>query len=336
MYKQHTVGVVVPAYNEEGLVGDVLETMPAIVDRVYVFDDCSSDGTWAEIQRARARLNASRSSHTDDGREEFVIAERHEENQGRGRCVKEGYRRALADGLDVVAVVDGDGQMDPDELHRILDPVVDGRADYAKGTRLKNRGDTNGMSRWRLFGNVVLSFLTNLSSGYWGLVDSQNGYTAISRQVLCELPIEKLYDRYGFLNDILTELNVHGFTIAEVPHPAVYGDEESNIRYTTFVPFVSLLLLWNFLYRIQKRYLVRNFHPVVLCYTVGITGLMLGAVGGIIGLLTQTPAVSPVTVPAAGGFGILLFLLAIVLDIQQNSRLTYQSEPHPEPNRQRQ
>ena len=340
MYKQHTVAVVVPAYNEEGFVGNVLRTIPSFVDRVYVVDDCSTDGTWREIQGASAELNAQRtvpSELTANGREGYVVAVRHEENMGRGSSVKDGYRLALEDGIDVTAVMDGDGQMDPDELGRILSPVVEGRADYAKGTRLRERDHTQGMTRWRLFGNHLLSFLTNLSSGYWGMGDSQNGYAAISREALEEIPIDDLYDGYGFLNDILTVLNVHGLTIAEVPHPAVYDEEESGIRYSTFVPLVSILLLTNFLYRIGMRYAVRDFHPTILCYGLGVGGLLAGGLGGLIGLVAGGVALVAMShLVTALLVGLILFVFGIVLDIQQNSELAYRYDRYPDPDRQRQ
>jgi glycosyltransferase involved in cell wall biosynthesis len=337
MYESCRVAVVVPAYDEAGLVGDVIETVPEYVDYVYAIDDCSTDGTWAEIrQRCTHVLDAAEftSATLDDSDtdEQVVVGTRHEENAGRGRCIKKGYRRALVDDVDVVAVMDGDGQMDPAQLERIVDPVAKGRADYTKGTRLANWEHVADMSNWRLFGNVLLSLLTNLASGYWGLLDSQNGYTAISRSALEAIPIDALYDRYGFLNDLLTTLNVHGLRLAEVPHPAVYDEEESGIAYSTFVPAVSALLLRNFLYRLQQRYLVEEFHATIVCYGVGTAGLAAGTLAGLAALLTGGAVlVGAVSASLTVVAGVVFFLLGVALDVQQNADLTYLSDSYSGP-----
>jgi len=335
MYEGARVAVVVPAYNETGLVCDVIRTVPTFVDFVYVIDDCSTDGTWDEIRPLTthvldAEAFTSASIDDADAHEQVVVGMRHETNGGRGSCVKDGYRRALVDEIDVVAVMDGDGQMDPDELDRIVDPVVKGRADYTKGTRLADRDHVADMSNWRLFGNALLSLLTNLSSGYWGLLDSQNGYTAISRSALETIPIDDLYDRYGFLNDLLTTLNVHGLRLAEVPHPAVYDDEQSGIAYTTFVPAVSLLLLRNFLHRLRQRYLVEEFHATVVCYGLGTAGLGVGVLAGLATVLTGGALfVDAVSASVTLVAGVVTFLIGVALDVQQNADLAYLSDSRP-------
>ena len=254
MYRDNLIGVVVPAYNEGGFVGEVIETVPDFVDRVYAVDDRSTDGTWAEIREAAGRMNAGgRVDHpladggatdsagppgdglpngeldvagvpddadaADDVDDRFVVPIRHEENTGVGGAIKTGYRRAYADGMDAVAVMNGDGQMDPGILDRILDPVVSGRADYAKGNRLTRGTDRRGMPPLRLFGNLVLSLLTKIASGYWRMLDPQNGYTAISRRALETLEIDELYDQYGFANHVLIRCHAAGLRVADVPMP---------------------------------------------------------------------------------------------------------------------
>lgn len=289
------MGVVVTAYNEAGLVGRVIETMPSFVDRVYAIDDGSTDGTWNEIlehaddvevegvetpptERPVSVPTTGEGVVTDGSgyatQLPHVLGIKHARNRGYGATVKTGYRHAHSDGMQVVAVMNGDGQMAPAELHRILDPVVDGRADYAKGDRLRTRESRAGMSRVRFFGNTVLTVMTKFSSGYWKTNDSQNGYTAISLETLERIPYESLYEDYGFLNDTLTTLNVHGMRVANVPHRAVYGEERSGIRMRRFIPRVSVLLARNFVRRLKTRYLVLDFHPAVLCYLFGIFGLL--------------------------------------------------------------
>jgi glycosyltransferase involved in cell wall biosynthesis len=278
MYEGKSVGVVVPAHNEAEFVGEVITTIPEFVDRVFVIDDCSSDATWERIQRVSERVNASPNVAKADGGQvrPRVVPHRHETNEGVGGAIKTGYEFAVEEGLDVVAVMNGDGQMDPDILDEIIEPVVTGRADYSKGNRLYSAEHYRGMSRWRFTGNAILTFMTKIASGYWGMTDPQNGYTAISREALEALEIDDLYDDYGFLNDLIVKLNVHGFRITDVEMRAVYGDEESGIEYSSFVPKLSKLLLVRFLWRLKFRYLVTDFHPLVFLYGLGPLGVVTG------------------------------------------------------------
>ena len=283
MYRGKRVGVVVPAYNEEGFVGDVIRTLPSIVDRAYVVDDGSTDGSWAEIRSAAAEKNAMRRSDSEeDG--PVVVTLRHETNHGVGAAIKTGYRRVRDEDIDVAAVMNGDGQMDPDELTRIIGPVVEGQCDYAKGNRLLDRSHFEDMSTFRLFGNFVLTYLTKAASGYWKMMDPQNGYTAISARALDAVAIDELYDGYGFCNDVLIKLNALGMRVADVSMEAVYGDESSSIEYHSFVPRLSLLLLTGMLWRLKTRYLLYDFHPLVGLYAVGAFGVG-ASVAGVVGSL---------------------------------------------------
>lgn len=308
MYEGNSVAVVVPAYNEEAHIGSVLEEMPEYVDRIYPVDDCSTDRTW-EVIKEHLPLERSQQAATDErltaradgGAGQEIIPLRHEENRGVGAAITTGYKRSLADGVDVVAVMNGDGQMDPDVLERLVAPVVDGRAGYAKGDRLVYKETRSGMPLWRLFGNAVLTFMTKLSSGYLKMNDPQNGYTVISRRALERIPLDRLYTGYGFLNDLLYQLNVHDIPVAHVPHSAVYGDEESGISYSSFVPSLSLLLLGNFLKRLTVKHLVRDFHPLVFCYLFGTLGILTAMMSGLL-----------VTVSLIRGSASLVVLLATV------------------------
>ncbi|WP_435179447.1 glycosyltransferase family 2 protein [Halorussus sp. AFM4] len=302
MYNGNTVGVVVPAYNEEGLVGGVVDTLPEFVDRAYVVDDRSTDGTWQEIQEHAEKANRAATTAeavptlADGGvgvdGPRRVVPIRHETNKGVGGAIKTGYRRAYADGLDVVAVMAGDGQMDPDRLDRLLDPIVDGDADYAKGTRLLDAESREGMPAFRLFGNRLLSTLTKFASGYWTTTDPQNGYTAISREALGSLDLDRLYDDYGFANELLARLNSRGMTVADVSMPAVYGDEESTIRYRSFVPKLSWLLLSNFVERQWTRFVDAGARVTPVCYALGALGLVAAVVAGLAGSVDRFAALT--------------------------------------------
>lgn len=332
MYKGKRIGVVVTAYNEAAFVGDVIETVPDFVDRIYAVDDASADDSWKEIQRVASRVNERADSErelavavADGGDARRVVPIRHDENRGYGAAVKTGYRRAADDGMDVVAVMNGDGQMDPAILDRIIDPIVDGRADYAKGNRLLRPEDRDGMSTFRFVGNTLLSGLSKFATGYWTISDPQNGYTAISRETIEALDLESITDRYGFLNHILTHLNVNEYRIADVAMSAVYGEEESSIRYASFVRFVSLLLLRSFIWRLKTRYVVRGFHPAVLFYgtgTLGIAGGSAGIAGSIVRVRRDTDSTPELIASfVALLVGLLALGVAIWLDFEENEML---------------
>ena len=301
MYREHTVGVVVPAHNEEGFVGDVIREMPSYVDRVYVIDDCSADGTWPEIIHAAESdaaalapdvainhkelradggwsLSGRASVETPIGR---TVPIRHDTNRGAGGAIKTGYLAALDDDLDVTVTVDGDGQMDLSQMSKLLDPIVEDKADYAKGNRLLYKDYREAMPTWRFFGNSILTFLTKIASGYWKTMDPQNGYTAISRYALDNVGIDEMYEYYGYCNDLLVRLNAKGMRVADVAMPALYGEEASGIRYSTYIRRVSGMLLRNFLWRLKVKYLVLDFHPLALFYYVGAATAAFGLGGGI-------------------------------------------------------
>ncbi len=331
MYKGQTIGVVVPAYNEEGFVGEVIATVPSFVDRVYAIDDASHDGTWQEIRTAARRENervVDARTVTSGGTAVFddpIVAMRNEENRGVGASIKRGYARALRDGIDTVAVMNGDGQMDPDILDRIVDPVVEGRVDFAKGNRLLAREFHARMSPWRLFGNAVLTVLTKVASGYWRMMDPQNGYTAISATAIEAIEFETLYDDYGFCNDLLIALNAHDMRIADVTMPAVYGEESSSIVYSRFVPRLSGLLLRRFLWRLHTKYFVTEVHPLAFLYCLGAIATVTGTAAIAWTRRTSRRMSGPLgrALPSSLLFfaGLVSLVVAMILDMRANDHL---------------
>lgn len=225
MLEGSIVAVVVPAFNEELLLGHTLAAVPAYVDHVVVVDDASTDRTCAVA------------AHCGDPRVHLV---RHPYNRGVGAAIASGYTHAFALGAHVVAVMAGDAQMCPRDLQRVLEPVVTGRADYVKGERLSHPDVVRRMPLTRLLGNLALSLLTRLATGL-PVRDSQCGYTALSSTTLATLPLSELWRGYGYPNDLLGWLALSGARIAEVPVAPIYGDERSGIRlhHALFVvPFV--------------------------------------------------------------------------------------------------
>ena len=268
MYRDKTIAVVVPAYNEEKLVGTVIETMPDYVDRIYIIDDCSKDNTWDIVKRYAIEQN-SRDYGDERKFVNRVFPIRHKKNKGVGGAIKTGYLRSIKDEIDVTAVMGGDAQMKPEHLYKLLDPIIDGQADYTKGNRLVFWQFRKEMTRWRFFGNALLTFLTKISSGYWKTMDPQNGYTAISKFALKNINIKDMYEFYGYCNDILVKLNVEDMTVADVAIPAVYGEESSGIRYRSYIIKVSRLLSRNFFWRMKTKYMLLDFHPLALFYFFG-------------------------------------------------------------------
>jgi glycosyltransferase involved in cell wall biosynthesis len=268
MLEGRSVAVVVPAYREEELIGVTLEGIPGFVDRVYVVDDASPDGT------------AERATASGDARVAVVV---HERNRGVGAAIVTGYHRALADGIDVACVMAGDNQMDPADLERLVRPVALGEVDYAKANRLFTGEAWRVIPRHRYVGNAILSLLTKIASGYWHVADSQSGYTAISHSMLEQLDLDRVYPRYGFPNAMLVHLNVWNARVRDVPARPVYGvGERSGLKIRRVVPRISWLLFKGFLWRLREKYVIRDFHPLVFFYALGalmtVVGLALGVV----------------------------------------------------------
>jgi glycosyltransferase involved in cell wall biosynthesis len=256
------VAVVVPAHNEEKLIAETIRGIPGFVDRIYVVDDLSTDGT-VEAVRALA-----------DPRVELI---EHERNLGVGGAILTGYHRALAERVDVTAVMAADAQMDPEDLETLAAPVARGEVDYAKANRLFTGQAWDVIPRYRYLGNAVLSLLTKIASGYWQIADSQSGYTAISLQYLELLDLDRIYPRYGFPNDLLVHLNVWNARVRDYPSRPIYGvGERSGIRLRKVVPAISWLLLKGFFWRMREKYVIRDFHPLVFFYALGLVATLIG------------------------------------------------------------
>jgi len=311
MYKAQQVTVVLPAYNEARHIAQVIQTIPELVDRVIVVDDCSKDQTY---EAALACQDAR------------VVALHTPENQGVGGAMVTGYRHALELGADIVVKMDADGQMIPDYLPRLLDALIDGGYDYAKGNRFLASESLAQMPRLRLFGNIALTFLTKLASGYWHIFDPQNGYTAIKTSALGVLDLSRIHKRFFFENDMLVHLNFFSFRVKDVAIPARYGEETSHLSPFRIMVTFPLLLLRRFLRRIYQKYVLRDFSPIALFLLLGSVLFGWGAGFGVYlwikasGTLNATPTgtIMLALLPLILGFQLLL--QAIVLDIQETPK----------------
>lgn len=245
MYKNEKIGVVIPAYNEARFISEVIHRVPDYVDGVFVVDDGSQDDTGKIAQEISA----------NSGDRVHII--RHKQNGGVGKAIVTGYKSCLDHNISIAAVMAGDNQMEPGQLPRLLDPIVNGEADYTVGDRISNLRHMKGMSYWRRLGNWTLRWLTRIAAGNMAICDPQNGYTAISKDALSKLDLDHIYPRYGYCNDILVKLSVAKARIRHIAMPAVYGAEKSKIRYYRYIPTVSWLLLKDFIWR-MKTQLIRQ------------------------------------------------------------------------------
>jgi glycosyltransferase involved in cell wall biosynthesis len=255
MYRGLTTAVVIPAFNEEIAIAAAVRDVPRFVDHVIVVDDASRDGT------------ARRAAAQRCGKTEII---RHAANRGVGGAIVSGYRRALARGIDATAIMAGDGQMDPADLPALLDPIADGRADYVKGNRFAHPDLWRAMPPARIAGNLALSLVTRLTSGYSELFDSQCGYTAIARGALERLDLGRVFPRYGYPNDLLARLHAVGARVEDVPVRPVYGPRwKSGIRIHTVLYPIAFVLVRSWLERREAEALTPppaagDFPPVHL------------------------------------------------------------------------
>ena len=283
------IAVAIPCYKVTRHVLDVIAAIGPEVAAIYAVDDACPEQSGHFIE-----------AHNRDPRVRVLF---HAENQGVGGAIVTAYKAAIADGMDIVVKIDGDGQMNPGLLPKFVRPLLNGEADYTKGNRFFRPESVQGMPPVRLFGNAVLSFITKLSCGYWNIMDPTNGYTAARTCVLAELPLDKLEQRYFFETDMLFRLNTLRAVVRDIPMDAIYGDEQSNLKIGSVLPeFLRkhASRLWR---RLVYSYLLRDFNAGSVCGIFGVLLLLLGGVFGlwhwISGNLSAHPATSGTVMLAA-------------------------------------
>jgi len=313
------VAVVVPAHDEEKLIAETIRSIPGFVDRVLVVDDASGDGTVAAVRGL------------GDPRVELIV---HERNLGVGAAIITGYKRALEERIDVTAVMAADAQMDPSDLETLVAPVARREVDYAKANRLFTGQAWEVIPRYRYLGNAFLSLMTKIASGYWHVADSQSGYTAISLEMLELLDLDRIYQRYGFPNDMLVHLNVWNARVRDYPSRPIYGvGERSGIRLRRVVPTISWLLVKGFFWRMREKYVIRDFHPLVFFYLLGLVmgllGLGLGIAEVVLRILgNHITAATVVLVALLLIFGSQFSLFAMWFDMESNKDLGGRGRRH--------
>lgn len=314
MFKSKSICVVVPAYKEETQISRVIEIMPEYVDKIVIVDDASPDKT---VDMVKQHMESSN---------RIVLIE-HSKNQGVGGAIVSGYKWARDNRFDVTAVMAGDGQMDPEDLPSILQPVADGAADYSKGNRLFFGDAWNMIPHYRYLGNSFLSLATKIASGYWHIADSQSGYTAISLRALKRITLDDIYKNYGMPNDILIKLNQFDFPVRDVHIKPVYNvGEKSGIRLFKVIPRISWLLFKGFWKRLFFKYVIKDFHPLVFFYSFSFLLLTLSIpltirLFYIWGMTGDIPDINTMTLifTLISGFQMLFF--GMWFDMDYNKRL---------------
>ncbi len=262
------IAVVIPCYRVERHVGGVLARIGPEVSAVYCVDDGCPQGSGMAAEEAAAEDPRIRVLH-------------HRHNMGVGAAVMTGYRRALADGADVIVKLDGDGQMAPEDIGTLIAPILRGEADYVKGNRFFDLETLRAMPWVRLLGNAGLSFLSKASSGYWNLFDPTNGFTAIHARAAEMLPWEKLSRRWFFESDMLFRLNTLRAVVTDVPLTARYGDEKSNLSVVRALVQFPVYHLRNLAKRVFYNYFLRDFNAASVNLVLGLTLLAFGASFGV-------------------------------------------------------
>lgn len=275
MYRDRRIALVIPAYNEARLICPTLEAVPAAVDRVYVIDDASTDGMADVVRQCMTR----------DARVALV---QHNTNCGPGAGIITGYQRALEDQHDIVVVVGGDNQMPLEQVTDLLDPIIDDKADYVKGNRFMRRMGSlaaipGDMPMSRVVGNMIITMLTKIASGYYKVADVVEGYTAINREALERVDWTRAWPGYGYPMDFLIRLNAHRLRVLDVPRRAIYlpGERQSQIKGLRYALRVSPMLLRGFFWRLWTKYVLWDFHPLIFFFVLSLTLLPAGLLFGL-------------------------------------------------------
>ena len=263
MYRNHKICAIIPVYNEQKQIKNVINDLPNFFDQIIVIDDKSKDSTVSVIEQIQ----------NSNGKITLI---KKKIREGAGSAKKEGYLFAKKTNNDIFVTLDGDGQMDNNEIVNLIDPIIEDKLDFTKANRLGHVEVFKNMPKHRFLGNSILTLFTKIASGYWHVTDTQTGFTACNRKVLETLPFEKLYHSYGYPNHLLVMLNIYNFRVGDISSKPIYNvGEKSHINIITVGFKIFWLLLKSFFWRLKEKYIIRDFHPLVFFYFFGIMFLLL-------------------------------------------------------------
>lgn len=314
MYKGKSISVVIPTYNDGILLKDTLLGIPHYVDNIIVVNDGSEEETAQILNEMTLK----------DGRIKVLT---HQVNMGLGQSLIDGYLKALDKESDITAVMAGDNQMAPSDLIDVIEPIADESFDYVKGNRLLRDDVTRRMPMYRYIGNSFLTLLTKVATGYWKSIDPQCGYTAISYKALSVIPIKDMIKGYGYNAHIMNMLNLNNFKLLDVEVEPVYGNEKSKIKVIRYAFNVSFLLIKLTLKRLTNKYLIRDFHPLVLFYAFGFIQIFLISIPLVLRFLwlflttSFLPQTTLLILFFSTSIGLLSYMLGMWLDMEDNKKL---------------
>ncbi|MBW2996310.1 glycosyltransferase family 2 protein [Candidatus Woesearchaeota archaeon] len=313
MYKGKKIALVIPAYNEQRLIKPTLEHIPKTIDKIYVVNDASTDNMVQVIESIMEK-------------DKRIMLLNHTKNRGVGQAIITGYKKSAEDGYDISVVIGGDYQMDLKDLPNFLEPIINGEADYTKGNRfLYSRGIPKVMPFKRILGNSMLTLITKFASGYWKIFDTQDGYTAITREAIQKVNWSKAWKGYGYVGDWLVLFNIHNLRIKDVPRRAIYlkGERQSQIKIGRYIIKVFPRMMRQFFWRLNTKYFFQDFHPLFLLYYMSFFLIPIGAIFGIKilidGLLGYASGNQAILTTLILVMGIQFLLFAILFDMQLNS-----------------
>ena len=288
------LAVIVPAYNEEVLIEKTINSIPEKVNKIVIINDCSKDDT-EKIVRSLMKKN------------EKIELINFDKNSGVGAALIAGYNYCYEKKYDIAVVMPGDAQALPVDFDKLIEPVVSGKADYAKGNRLKNKNVKEIMPRHRFIGNTFLTILTKFATGYFHIMDPQMGYTALNVKMLEKINIQNLIKRYGYPGQLLFLLNMADAKVVDVEVTPHYDIEKSGINLLTFVPKLMFLLIKLFIQRVYRKLLKEKMSPAGISYFFCF-GMFLAFIGLLIRSLNYY--ISSGYIP---GLTFMAFLTSIIL-----------------------
>lgn len=314
MINQNRVGIVIPCYKVKAQILDVISSIDSSIDFIYVIDDRCPEKSGEFVLK-----------NSTDPRLKVIF---NKINLGVGGAVKEGYKKGLEDDCDILVKVDGDGQMNPAIIAKLIQPIINGEADYVKGNRFYYLGNVRSMPKMRLIGNSLLSFINKIVNGYWNIMDPTNGFTAIHSFALKMLPLHKIDNRYFFESDMLFRLGTIRAVVKDFSIKAVYADENSSLRISVILIKFPPKYINRFIKRLFYVYLLRDFNVGTLQIIAGNLLILFSSIFGIskwiISIQTGIPASSGTVMIAALPFflGFQLLISALYFDIQNTPSKT--------------
>lgn len=312
-FADYGIATVIPAYRVEREIESVINGLPSYIKHIIVVDDASPDSS-LDLVTATAQKDIR------------ITLIRHSKNQGVGGAMLSGFRKALELGAQIIIKIDGDGQMDSSHIPALITPLIEGKADYVKGNRFRDFKSLQQMPLIRRIGNLGLSFLTKAATGYWNIFDPTNGFFAIRAEILAQLPFEKIDRRYFFETSMLSNLYLLDAFILDVPIPARYRGETSNMVIRSVLVEFPIKLARTFLRRIVLKYFLFDFSMTSVYLLTGFPLILFGLIFGItkwiqyanIGIAAPTGTVMLPTLSLI--LGIQILLSAIEIDLKSTPR----------------